>query len=107
MACPAVAGTAAVITGQGLDRVSSNDPAKKAEKLTALVKGAAVPDARYEGLCSTAGRATVDGAANPGPAITGVVDDGSAMTVCGYFMPEGTVVLVDGAPAAVLSLIHI
>ena len=101
MACPAVAGTAAVITGQGLDRVSSNDPAKKAEKLTALVKGAAVPDARYEGLCSTAGRATVDGAANPGPAITGVVDDGSAMTVCGYFMPEGTVVLVDGAPAAV------
>ena len=37
MACPAVAGTAAVITGQGLDRVSSNDPAKKAEKLTCLL----------------------------------------------------------------------
>ncbi len=101
MACPAVAGAAAVIAGQGLDRVSSNDPAKKAEKLAALVKGAAVPDARYEGLCSTAGRATVDGAASPGPAITEVVDGSDAVAVCGYFMPEGTVVLVDGVPVAV------
>lgn len=101
MACPAVAGAAAVIAGQGLDRVSSNDPAKKAEKLAALVKGAAVPDARYEGLCSTAGRATVDGAASPGPAITEVVDGSDAVAVRGYFMPAGTVVLVDGAPAAV------
>lgn len=101
MACPAVVGAAAVIAGQGLDSIASGDAAKSAEKLAALVKGAAAPDARYEGLCSTGGHATVDGAADPGPAITEVLDDGDAVWVRGYFMSEGTAVLIDGAAAVV------
>lgn len=102
MACPAVAGAAAVIAGQGLDDVGSADMAKSAEKLAALVKGAAEPDKRYEGMCSTGGYATVDGAANPGPAITEVVDNGSSVSVRGYFMPQGdTEVWLDDAAALV------
>lgn len=101
MASPAVAGAAAVIAGQGLDDVAADDPAKAAEKLAALVKGAAEPDARYEGLCSTGGYATVDGASNPGPAITEVVDNGGTVTVRGYFMPEGATAMLDGAAATV------
>lgn len=104
MACPAVAGAAAVIAGQGLDDVAANGAegsAKSAEKLAALVKGAAEPDTRYDGLCSTGGYATVDGAQNPGPAITEVVDNGNAVTVRGYFMPEGSTVVLGGTAATV------
>ncbi len=102
MACPAVAGAAAVIAGQGLDNVDSTDMSKSAEKLAALVKGAAEPDERYEGMCSTGGYATVDGAADPGPAITEVVDNGSSVSVRGYFMPQGdTEVWLDDAAASV------
>lgn len=101
MASPAVAGAAAVIAGQGLDHVAADDPAKSAEKLAALVKGAAEPDERYNGLCSTGGHATVDGAQNPGPAITEVVDNGNTVAVRGYFMPEGATVLLDGVATTV------
>ena len=102
MACPAVAGAAAVIAGQGLDGVGSADMAKSAEKLAALVKGAAEPDERYDGMCSTGGYATVDGAVKPGPAITEVVDNGSSVVVRGYFMPRGgTEVWLGDAAASV------
>ena len=95
MASPAVAGAAAVLAGMGEANVQG-DKAKSAEKLAALVKGAAVYDERYEGLCSTSGYATVDGAENPGPAITAVRDAGDTVEVEGYFMPEGATAVTLG-----------
>lgn len=102
MATPAVTGAAAVIAGEGLADVEG-DAAKSAEKLAALVRGAAQPDERYEGLCSTGGYATVDGAKNPGPAITKVVDEGETIKVQGYFMSEKAQVQLDGMSAHVTS----
>lgn len=102
MASPAVAGAAAAIAGTGAAEVA-DDPAKSAEKLAALVCGAAQPDARYEGLCSTGGFATVDGASDPGPAITKVVDDGENVKVQGWFMSEAAQVTLGGAAAQVTS----
>ncbi|WP_449315789.1 hypothetical protein [Rubneribacter sp.] len=103
MASPAVAGAAAVLAGKGLADVAG-DEAKSAEKLAALVKGAAVRDERYAGLCSTSGYATVDGAGNRGPAITAVRDADGAVEVEGYFMPEGaTTVRLGDVEAAVMS----
>lgn len=102
MATPAVTGAAAIIAGEGLADVEG-DAAKSAEKLAALVRGAAQPDERYEGLCSTGGYATVDGADNPGPAITKVVDEGETVKVQGYFMSEDAHVQLDGMSAHVTS----
>ena len=102
MATPAVTGAAAIIAGEGLADVEG-DAAKSAEKLAALVRGAAQPDERYEGLCSTGGYATVDGADNPGPAITKVVDEGETIKVQGYSMSENAQVQLDGMSAQVTS----
>ncbi len=102
MACPAVAGAAAAIAGTGAADVAG-DPAKSAEKLAALVRGAAQPDERYEGLCSTGGFATVDGAQNPGPAITAVEDGGDTVAIQGYFMSQAAQVQLDGMDAQVAS----
>ena len=102
MACPAVAGAAAAIAGTGAADVEG-DPAKSAEKLAALVRGAAQPDERYEGLCSTGGFATVDGAQNPGPAITAVEDGGDTVAIQGYFMSQAAQVQLDGMDARVAS----
>lgn len=102
MATPAVTGAAAIIAGEGLAD-GEGDAAKSAEKLAALVRGAAQPDERYEGLCSTGGYATVDGADNPGPAITKVVDEGETIEVQGYFMSENAQVQLDGMSAQVTS----
>ena len=106
MASPAVAGAAAAIAGTGAAKVA-DDPAKSAEKLAALVRGAAQPDARYEGLCSTGGFATVDGAGDPGPAITKVVDDGENVKVQGWFMSEAAQVTLGGAAAQVTSCVDL
>lgn len=102
MACPAVAGAAAAIAGTGAADVEG-DPAKSAEKLAALVRGAAQPDERYEGLCSTGGFATVDGAQNPGPAVTAVEDGGDTAAIQGYFMSQAAQVQLDGMDAQVAS----
>lgn len=102
MACPAVAGAAAAIAGTGAADVEG-DPAKSAEKLAALVRGAAQPDERYEGLCSTGGFATVDGAQNPGPAVTAVEDGGDTVAIQGYFMSQAAQVQLDGMDAQVAS----
>lgn len=102
MACPAVAGAAAAIAGTGAADVKG-DPAKSAEKLAALVRGAAQPDERYEGLCSTGGFATVDGAQNPGPAVTAVEDGGDTVAIQGYFMSQAAQVQLDGMDAQVAS----
>lgn len=102
MACPAVAGAAAAIAGTGAADVAG-DPAKSAEKLAALVRGAAQPDERYEGLCSTGGFATVDGAKDPGPAITAVEDGGDTVAIQGYFMSQAAQVQLDGMDARVAS----
>ena len=102
MATPAVTGAAAIIAGEGMADVEG-DAAKSAEKLAALVRGAAQPDERYEGLCSTGGYATVDGAENPGPAITKVEDEGETVKVQGYFMSEDAHVQLDGMSAHVTS----
>lgn len=102
MATPAVTGAAAIIAGEGMADVEG-DAAKSAEKLAALVRGAAQPDERYEGLCSTGGYATVDGAENPGPAITKVVDEGETVKVQGYFMSKDAQVQLDGMSAHVTS----
>ena len=102
MACPAVAGAAAAIAGTGAADVAG-DPAKSAEKLAALVRGAAQPDERYEGLCSTGGFATVDGAQNPGPAVTAVEDGGDTVAIQGYFMSQAAQVQLDGMDARVAS----
>ena len=103
MATPAAAGAAAVLAGAGLAEVE-DDPAKSAEKLAALLRAAAEPNAAYEGLCSTGGSVSVDNALvedDLGPAITAVADAGGEVKVQGYFMPEGTAVSLDGAPAEV------
>ncbi len=102
MACPAVAGAAAAIAGTGAADVEG-DLAKSAEKLAALVRGAAQPDERYEGLCSTGGFATVDGAQNPGPAVTAVEDGGDTVAIQGYFMSQAAQVQLDGMDAQVAS----
>lgn len=102
MACPAVAGAAAAIAGTGAADVAG-DPAKSAEKLAALVRGAAQPDERYEGLCSTGGFATVDGAADPGPAVTAVEDGSDTVAIQGYFMSQAAQVQLDGMDAQVTS----
>ena len=101
MASPAVAGAATVIAGQGKAGVADGDKAKSAEKLAALVKGAAEPDERYGDLCSTGGYATVDGAQDPGPAIAEVEDADDAVVVRGYFMSEGATVTLGGTAATV------
>lgn len=106
MATPAVTGAAAIIAGEGLADVEG-DAAKSAEKLAALVRGAAQPDERYEGLCSTGGYATVDGADNPGPAITKVVDEGETIEVQGYFMSKNVQVQLDGMSAQVTSWVDL
>lgn len=106
MATPAVTGAAAIIAGEGLADVEG-DAAKSAEKLAALVRGAAQPDERYEGLCSTGGYATVDGADNPGPAITKVVDEGETIEVQGYFMSKNAQVQLDGMSAQVTSWVDL
>lgn len=100
MATPAVTGAAAIIAGEGLAD-GEGDAAKSAEKLAALVRGAAQFDERYEGLCSTGGYATVDGAKNPGPAITKVVDEGETIKVQGYFMSKNAQVQLDDMSAHV------
>ena len=102
MASPAVAGAAAAIAGTGA-AVVEGDAAKSAEKLAALVRGAAQPDERYDGLCSTGGYATVDGADDPGPAITKAIDDGDNVKIQGYFMSEAACVRLDGMEAQVVS----
>lgn len=102
MASPAVAGAAAAIAGTGAADVAG-DPAKSAEKLAALVRGAAQPDERYEGLCSTGGFATVDGAKDPGPAVTAVEDGGDTVAIQGYFMSQAAQVQLDGMDAQVAS----
>lgn len=102
MASPAVAGAAAAIAGTGAADVEG-DPAKSAEKLAALVRGAAQPDERYEGLCSTGGFATVDGAQDPGPAVTAVEDGGDNVAIQGYFMSQAAQVQLDGMDAQVTS----
>lgn len=102
MASPAVAGAAAAIAGTGAADVEG-DPAKSAEKLAALVRGAAQPYERYEGLCSTGGFATVDGAQNPGPAVTAVEDGGDTVAIQGYFMSQAVQVQLDGMDAHVAS----
>src|SRR5699024_8843966 len=99
MATPAVAGAAAVIAGKGL--AEADEPAKAAEKLTALTQGTAVPDARYEDLCSTGGYASVDGAQTPGPVIAKVEDGDGAVAVEGWFMDAGTQVTLGDAEARV------
>lgn len=106
MATPAVTGAAAIIAGEGLADVEG-DAAKSAEKLAALVRGAAQPDERYEGLCSTGGYATVDGADNPGPAITKLVDEGETIEVQGYFMSKNAQVQLDGMSAQVTSWVDL
>ena len=98
MAAPAVTGAAAVISGQGKAEVANN-PAKTAEKLAALVRGAAEPRETYENLCSTQGFATVAGAANPGPAITAVVDEGDTVLIEGYFLNDNTAITLEGIKA--------
>ena len=99
MATPAVAGAAAVIAGKGL--AEADEPAKAAEKLTTLTQGTAVPDARYEDLCSTGGYASVDGAETPGPVIAKVEDGNGAVAVEGWFMDAGTRVTLGDAEARV------
>lgn len=106
MASPAVAGAAAAIAGTGA-AVVEGDAAKSAEKLAALVRGAAQPDERYDGLCSTGGYATVDGADDPGPAITKVIDDGDNVKIQGYFMSEAACVQLDGMEAQVVSCVDL
>lgn len=100
MASPAVAGAAAAIAGTGAAQVA-DDKAKSAEKLAALVKGAAQPDGRYAQLCSTGGFATVDGAASPGPALTAVHDEDETVTLEGYFLDKGAQVKLGGAAGKV------
>ena len=102
MASPAVAGAATVLAGMGEANVQG-DGAKSAEKLAALVKGAAERDERYAGLCSTSGYATVDNAleGDLGPAITAVRDADTTVEIEGYFMSEGATVRLGDVEAVV------
>ena len=103
MAAPVATGAAAVLAGAGLADAEGGDPAKSAERLAALLRAAAEPGEAYGGLCSTGGSVSVDNALEDalGPAITAVADEGDTVKVQGYFMPEGTAVSLDGAPAEV------
>ena len=97
MACPAVSGTAAVLAG------SSTYGNASAEKLAAVVKGAAVYDSNYLEVCSTSGRVSVDGAVNPAPAITNVTDMDDQVVIDGYFFGANPSITMSGLPAAITS----
>lgn len=96
MAAPAVAGAAAVMAG-----TYTGD---SATQLAARVKGAAQGEA-YAEMCSTGGYATVDGAAHPAPVPTEVevAEDGTTVTVRGYFVPDDVQVSIGGAACAIVS----
>ncbi|MCF0260568.1 MAG: S8 family serine peptidase, partial [Erysipelotrichaceae bacterium] len=96
MAAPSAAGVLAVIAGQHADDLGQTGTKEFAEKLAALVKGAAVPQPEYDQLCGTGGVVSVEGANDPGPAISGIEDRLSYFTLTGYFMDEAAVTL-DGA----------
>lgn len=105
MASPAVAGAATVLAGSDSVSVADDTTTKadKAARLAALVKGASIPTADYANLCSTGGYSTVDGATDPGPAITEVENNDDSVTVRGYFLAGASTVKLGDASAPILS----
>lgn len=96
MAAPAVTGVAAVIAGMHSE--------SSAAQLAAYVKGAAKGDA-YAEACSTGGYATVDGAASPSPVPVEaeLSEDGAAIALRGYFVPNDVQVSIGGTSCEVVS----
>lgn len=90
MACPGVTGVAAVLCEQYGDA--------SAEKLAARVRGSFIEDARYRELCSSGGRASIDSASNPAPAITKVDSEDATnfIEVTGFFFGNNPQVTVAG-----------
>jgi LPXTG-motif cell wall-anchored protein len=95
MACPAVAGVAAVL--------AEDNPTASAEKLAALVKGSTTYDSRYENLCLSSGRIALDASADPTATPTSATSTGSTATITGYFFGSNPTVSIDGTQASVLS----
>ena len=96
MAAPAVSGAAAVLAGA--------NPDDSAAQLAARVKGAAQGGA-YDDYCSTGGYATVDGGGSPAPTPVeaSASEDGSTVTVRGYFVPDGVSVSIGEEECAVIA----
>ncbi len=99
MACPTVAGVAAVL--------AQNNPNASAEKLAALVKGSTTYDSRYQNLCLTSGRAGVDASANPTATPISAISSGTTATITGYFFGSNPTVSIDGTQANVLSVTNL
>ncbi|MCF0260795.1 MAG: hypothetical protein HUJ54_13130, partial [Erysipelotrichaceae bacterium] len=93
MAAPEATGVLSVLAGKYSDRLGTAGSPEFAEKLAALVKGSANYSAAYEPYCATSGSVSVDGASNPGPAVTEIFDGISEFTVTGYFMENASVTL--------------
>ncbi|MCF0259573.1 MAG: S8 family serine peptidase, partial [Erysipelotrichaceae bacterium] len=93
MASPSATGVLSVLAGRYADMLGEEGTAEFAEKLAALVKGAAVPNEQLEDLCATGGVVSVAGGDHPGPAIVKIEDGKSEFTVTGYFMQEAVVSL--------------
>ncbi|MCF0260929.1 MAG: hypothetical protein HUJ54_13800, partial [Erysipelotrichaceae bacterium] len=102
MAAPAATGVLSILAGRYSEMLGEEGTAEFAEKLAALVKGAAVPNADLEDLCATAGAVSIADAENPGPAIVKIEDGKCEFTVTGYFMQEAAVSL-DGTNCTVQS----
>lgn len=92
MACPTAAGAATVLL--------ENNPDMSSAELAALIKGATRYNEAYEDICETAGVVSVDGAANPRPAISTVADnangDEGTFAVTGFFFGANPQVSVNG-----------
>ena len=93
MAAPAAVGVLSVIAGQHADSLGEPHTPAFAQKLAALVKGAAIPMAEYEPFCATGGFVSVEGANNPGPAISVIEDKQNTFTLSGYYMDQASVTL--------------
>ncbi|MCF0260793.1 MAG: hypothetical protein HUJ54_13120, partial [Erysipelotrichaceae bacterium] len=95
MAAPAATGVLSVIAGKHADSLGTAGTPAFAEKLAALVKGSAATSAEFEPYCATGGMVSIDGANNPGPAISSITAGEDTFTLTGYFMDHAAVT-VDG-----------
>lgn len=109
MAAPAVSGIAAVLAQQYGDESADKLAARIKGSAQSEIQGAASPGATaatqygYADLCLTGGLAGVEGAADPAPSLTEVVDDNSTVSISGYFFGDDPSVTLSGVATPVQS----
>lgn len=90
MACPTVAGAAAVIAEQ--------NPNLEGEALAATIKGCVADYPAFANRCSSGGMVDLRYLGNLKPVVNGATDNGSTVEVEGYFFGDAPAVAFDGVP---------